>query len=758
MTQDHDDDLSNFSMLDIFRMELDGQIATLNENLLMLEHERTSAEILEALMRAAHSIKGAARMVGVNGIVKISHFMEDCFVTFQASDGELTRKDIDLLLEGVDLIQKILQSDDDGIVTWELANADALADIERSLATIGKDDDTSEINTSHLDDGTDIESEPSTENLQSRTEKYSLENVTTIRIAVDRLDQILSLASKSLVETHQLNALMPSFWQVRHNQQLIISQLNSLQEQLTLNGGCIEMRQQLKEIITASNSIRYDYSECISKLDAIDRRASVISDHLHREVMASRMRPISDIVNVLPRVVRDIGRKLDKNVRLKMSGLSTLVDRNVLEKVDIPIKHIIQNAIDHGIEYPQERLRNGKDEVATISLNVNMSAGMLFIIIEDDGAGINYDTLKERILNKGLATSQELENLDNMGLIDFLFYPGFSTRTVVSDISGRGVGLDLVKDAVTSLNGSVYAVSETGKGTCFQLILPLTVSVIRTLLATINGESYAFPAAAVERIYYANSEDLNKKNTGYKINIDGEAIKLVNANAVFNSMLTRVLSEQIIILVITHADKKYGVIVEKVDGEHELSIHKLSEKIGKIQGISSAAILNSGSLTLIIDIEEYFQLIEKLIHENPFVKLSETEENGLCDIFRVLVVDDSLTVREAEKQVLLNMHYQVATAFNGEEALNILQAESFDLIVTDIDMPVMDGIRLVNEVRFQPEIKDIPIVIVSNRDKSFVDQGVVLDEKTVFYSKDHFEPESFATTVHQLAKMAVNVS
>jgi len=754
MSKDQETDLSDFSMLDIFRMELDNQVAIINEKLLTLEHERTSADVLEALMRAAHSIKGAARMVGVNGIVRISHLMEDCFVSLQSSDAELSGSDTDILLSAVDLIQKILKSDDDAIVCWELANEDALTEIETALASINGETSTTNINSLEGDK----KEEEVHESLQSRTEQYSAENLTTIRISVNRLDQVLSLASKSLVETHQLNALMPSFWQVRHNQQLIISKLNNLQEQLTLNSNPLNARDELKDIISASNNLRHEFSECVEKLDIIDRRASVISDHLHREIIASRMRPIADIVNVLPRVVRDIGRKLDKNVRLKMTGLSTLVDRNVLEKIDIPIKHIIQNAIDHGVESSRERVKNGKEEVATISLSVNMSAGMLFIIIEDDGTGINFDILKERIISKGLATIQELECLDSMALIDYLFYPGFSTRTVVSEISGRGVGLDLVKDAVTALNGSVHATSEMGYGTCFQLILPLTVSVIRSQLVIINGESYAFPSSSIEHVYYVNTEELIKGDENYFYIADDKKIPLINANTVFHGVLPYMLPEQVIVLVIENLGEFIGVIVEKVDGEHELSIHKLSEKTGKIPGISSAAILNSGALTLIIDIEEYFQLIKNIFSESRFVALSETEGLGVCDILRVLIVDDSTTVREAEKQVLLNMHYQVTTAGNGEEALALLHSSKFDLIVTDVDMPVMNGLRLVNELRYQEESKDIPVVIVSNRDKSFVEQGVILDEKTVFYGKDHFEPKSFARTVQQMAKMAASFS
>ena len=403
MAQDDEKDLSNFSMLDIFRMELDTQIALLNENLLLLEHEKSNAEIFEALMRAAHSIKGAARMVGVNGVVRISHLLEDCFVNFQSGAEVLSQDDVDILFEGVDVIQKILQCSDEEIITWDTANGALLEKIEKSLSTvIGDDKHSSE--SKPTEPRTQSQANEKNENLPSRTEQYQSENFTTLRIPVERLDQILSLASKSLVEAHQLSALMPSFWQVRHNQQLIISQLNALQEKLTLNSGSVEIRDQLKNIIAAFNSLRYDYTECISQLDAIDRRASVVSDYLHREIMASRMRPIADIVNVLPRVVRDIGRKLNKNVRLKMSGLSTMVDRYVLEKIDIPIKHIIQNAIDHGVEFPHERLANGKEEVATISLQVSIRAGILIIVIDDDGSGINFEALRQRIVSRKLAT------------------------------------------------------------------------------------------------------------------------------------------------------------------------------------------------------------------------------------------------------------------------------------------------------------------------------------------------------------------
>jgi len=751
VSHDGKNDLSDFSMMDLFRMEIETQVEKLSQGLLEVEQGNDSADILEILMRASHSIKGAARMVNVEPVVKIAHEVEDCFVAMQRSQINLDKKSVDALLAAVDLISQTREIKDEQLEGWEAEQREI---IDNTVSALREIHGASISNKSEKPATSRDESEIQDDKV--RFQAIDQTNSATIRITVDRLDRILNLAGKSLVQAHELSAIMPDFWQVKHKQQVIISQLNRLQEHLSDSDASEVLKDRVKSILGEANNLRHQYADGLSKLDTIDRRSSTLSDYLHREIMASRMRPISEILNGLPRLVRDFSRRLQKDVRLQMSGLYTLVDRHVLELVDTPIKHLVQNAIDHGIELPDERIAMGKNRIATLTLNVSMNAGMLFIVLEDDGRGVNSQNLHDIILQKGLATPSELANLDQKELLDFLFYPGFSTKMEVNEISGRGVGLDLVKDTVMNLNGSVQASSSEHKGMRFQLLLPLTISVMRVLLTTICGESYAFPMVSVEGVHYIDANAVTKVSDRYYVNVDSNTVQLVHANVIFEGKLPKTMPDRLAIVVLTNGQHKYGVVVEKTFGEQELSIHNLSPDLGKIPGISSAAILNSGALTLIIDVDDYMHRIDLMRDDIRSMQLCREDHAEMCELLHILVVDDSMTVRKMEQDLLLGKHYRVAVAEDGVQALQKIQSESFDILITDVDMPNMDGMRLINEVRYLPEYADMPILIISNREKSFIKQGTILDNKTLYYAKDQFSAEGFLNNVQQLSKLVVN--
>ncbi len=747
------DDLSDLSMLELFRMEVENQTAVLNQGLLEMEHVKPSAEMLENMMRAAHSVKGAARMVNVDSVVKLAHVIEDCFVALQRDQFQLQDKDIDTLLNGVDMIQQISQQDDGQIENWEDNNSEQFKAMEQALKHINQGGP-EEVSTEIVEAGSeaqDIFVLPQFVSESSPTQQ------STVRISVERLDKFLNLAGKSLVETNQLSALMPVFWQIKHKHQLIISEISRLQENLSDESDINHLKDQVKNILYDMNALRHQFAENIAQLDAIDRRTSTISDHLHREIMSSRMRPISEIIGGLPRMVRDLGKRLHKNVRLRMSGISTLVDRHVLERIDTPIKHLVQNAIDHGVEYPEERQQMGKPPVATINISVGMSAGMLHISVEDDGRGVDFQALKQSIIDKGLATKEAVAQVtDESALLEYLFYPGFTTRERVSDISGRGVGLDLVKNALANLNGNIHASARENAGMKLSIVLPLTVSVLRVMLATVHGESYAFPMSSIERMVYAGKGEIIEREQGYCLCIEDEQIPLVHANEVFDMNLPKQLPPQLAVIVLENNDIKYGIVVEKIDGEQEVSIHKLSSELGKIRGINAAAILNNGALSLIIEVDEFLSQVDKLYKSNAKIHLCQEEKVIMCELIHALVVDDSLTVREMEKKLLTSLHFQVTLAEDGLQALQVLNDRNIDLLVTDIDMPNMNGIQLINELRFQPAFENLPILIVSNREKSFIEQSVILDEKTIFLAKDQFTAKEFLGLARKLGK-SVNV-
>jgi len=743
-------DLSDFSMIELFRIEVEKQTSLLNNGLLEMEQGNKSITLFKELMRAAHSIKGAARMVNVLAIVRIAHAIEDCFIALKNNVDKLLNSDVDILLRSIDLVQSIAKNDESSMLSWDKTNNDIILSMESALA-----DCKNRYANGYTSTSSEIVELP--RDLSLTFQESQSENKETITISVERQDRILSLASRSLIEAHSLSAIMPEFWRLKHTHSLLISNLSRLQESLSKPIDKEFLKENIKAVLSDANQFRHKFSDNLANLDGIDRKVSTISDHLHSEIMSSRMRPLSDIVNGLPRLVRDLGKHFGKEIRLKMSGISIPVDRNILEQIDTPLKHLVQNAIDHGIEGTVERKSLNKKEIALLTLDANISNDVLSITLEDDGRGIDIAEIKKNMLAKNITSEEELKQLSQKEVLDFIFYPGFSTLTKVSELSGRGVGLDVVRNAVLNLNGSVQVESQQYHGTRFHIQLPLSVSVINATVVTICNDTYTFPNSNVVNVLYIDFSNLTKKDETYFLDFNGVSIPVIHANSVFNGNLPIEIPQKLSILIFENNYKRFALVVESTLGEQELSVHKLSPDLGKIPGIASGAILKNGTLTLNIDADSYFALIESRIRQDYPNPLCQKESVRLCEIIHVLVVDDSMTVRERQRNILEKFHYRVTTASDGIDALNMMDRQHFDIVVTDIDMPNMDGIRLINTLRIREKYLDMPILIISNREKSFIEKSVLLNEKTLFLTKDQFTRDKFLGNIQRLLPLSIDV-
>ena len=743
-------DLSSFSMLDLFRTEVEGQTAVLNDGLLALEKNPGSIDAIEPLMRAAHSIKGAARIVQLTIAVTLAHAMEDCFVAAQEKKIVLASAHIDLLLKGVDIftaLSKVSETEIDGWLRAHQKDIDKLSAEIKALQTKVEPAQQYDASLSAAEEVAVLK----TPDVSMHKDKIADGKDSFVRISAENLNRLMSIAGEFLVETRWLSPFSNALVHLKKRAMEladILSNLNHVLDEAPQDprseGYMHEARQKINEY---SRLI----SERINDFELFARRSSRLANHLHREVLVSRMRPFADGIQVFPRMVRDLAKNFDKKVRFETSGETTDVDRDILEKLEAPLTHILRNAVDHGIEPPDERIAAGKPGEGTIMLEAQHKAGMLSITVSDDGRGIDFDKLRSKIVARRYVNEDMAANLTDNELLDFLFLPGFSTADKVSEISGRGVGLDVVQNMVHGVGGIVRMASKKGIGTTLNLKLPLTLSVMRTLLVAIGDEPYAFPLSRIERCVLIHRDTLDLLEDRQYITIDGHHVGLVAAHQVLDVKDSCSHNENLSIIVIGDQVSRYGVVVDRFLGERELVVQPIDSRLGKIRDISAAALMVDGSPVLIVDVEDIIRSIENLLAAEQLRKIGQFQgKDELHKRKHVLVIDDSITVRETERKLLENTGYDVDVAVNGMDGWNAIRTGHYDLVISDVDMPRMNGFELTRLVRQDPRLKDIPIMIVSYKDRE-EDRLRGLEVGANYYlTKSSFHDETFINAVVDL--------
>jgi two-component system sensor histidine kinase and response regulator WspE len=455
----------------------------------------------------------------------------------------------------------------------------------------------------------------------------------------------------------------------------------------------------------------------LSDIDAYERRVLGVANRMVDEVLALRMRPFGDGVHHFPRMVRDLARSLGKQAKLTIEGEETLVDRDILARMESPLNHMLRNAVDHGMETPEERVAAGKEPVGAIRMQACHRAGMLHIEIVDDGRGVDLERIRRRVVERGMASEAMAASLSQEELLEFLFLPAFSLKSSASAISGRGVGLDVVQQTIREQNGSVAIDSWPGAGFRTSITLPLTQSIIRALVVDIEGEPYALPITKVERVLKVDQADIHVLEGKQFIVHGGEHLGLVAAAQVLDLGPGVPGVGELPVLVIGAANRRYGLVVDAIRAELSLAVQPLDPIFGKLPDVSAAALLDDGTPVVILDVSDLLLSIDKLLGEGGLRQLAGGAGQGSRRAKRILVVDDSLTVREMERKLLSARGYDVDVAVDGMDGWNVVRSGDYDLVVTDVDMPRMDGIELVTLIKGDVRLHTLPVMIVSYKDR-----------------------------------------
>jgi two-component system sensor histidine kinase and response regulator WspE len=785
------DDLQNATLLDLFRMETETQAQVLGDGLLALERSPGDAARLEACMRAAHSLKGAARIVGVDAGVSLAHVLEDAFVATQRGTLRLDGVLIDRLLQGVDLLLRLAHPPG-GDVNW--AQGAGKAEIDAFVSTFatelagltggavvpacgGQGFDyagygartAAEFAPPVKDDALVAPEPPVGDRLGAGGGDSDggdrggdgggdgADHASrALRVSAESLNRLLRLSSEALVASRWSQPFAQSLQRLKRHQHDASDALDRVS--VALIRAAEHPGEDRQAMLAALADVRRTLgmgvqllAEQLHELDQFDRRSTQLSQRLYDEALACRMRPLEDGIGGFARMVRDLGRTLGKPARLEIRGADTQVDRDILDQLEAPLGHLLRNAVDHGLESPAQRAAAGKPAEGVVTLSARHRAGLLQVSVADDGAGVDLERVRQAVVSRGLATAQTAQRLDENELLEFLMLPGFTLRDTVTDVSGRGVGLDAVRAMVAMVRGTVRIEQKSGRGTKFILQLPLTLSVVRSLLVEIDGEPYALPLANLSRTLALAPEDIDMLEGRPHFTLDGRQIGLVSAQQVLTGNVPVGASGDQPVVVLGEGEACYGLAVDKFLGERMLVVQPLDARMGKVPNIAAGALAEDGSPLLIIDTADLVCSIAKAVGTGSLERLpAPAAQTGDRSRKRVLVVDDSLTVRELERKLLAARGYDVSVAVDGMDGWNAVRSESFDMVITDVDMPRLDGIELVTLIKRDARTADIPVMIVSYKDRE-EDRQRGLDAGADYYlAKGSFHDDALLRAVVDL--------
>jgi len=741
------------SMVTVFREEIRSAALIINERMRHWEPSDSVAAAFDECVEASQSIYGAARLVGIEPVAELGKRLNRFFVDARDQHHSVSANEQQVLSAVLLLLAEMIPVEDDDLSGWIDANSARFAQVADSLKWSPSSPATVLASTSPS--SPDALSAPSATGSVSSMPKATSSGTTSepeeavVRVTAQSLNRLMGLAGESLVQARWLDPFSTALLKLKRQQDRLSESLDSLETSLMSDSRRDQASARFLEVRQLVASCRETLVSRMEEFQNHAARAEDLNSRLYREVIASRMRPFSDGAHAFPRLVRDMARELKKQVRLLIDGATTAVDRDVLEKLEAPLTHLLRNGVDHGIESPADRLNAGKPETGTIRLDVKHRAGMLDITISDDGGGIDAEKLRKKIVDRRLTTAEMATSMSEPELLEFLFLPGFSTAASVTEYSGRGVGLDVVQTMVRQVGGLVRISSELGKGTRFQLQLPITLSVLRAVIVNIAGEPYAFPQNRIDRLIRVDRSAIRSLEHRQFVAVDDHQVGLVLAAQLLDLPGAAPINDVLPVLLLSDSTGQYGLIVDSFQGEQDLVVRPLDSRLGKVATLSAAAILDDGSPVLIADVEDMIRSMDQFIQGNA-LRRCEDQKKESGPQKRILVVDDSITVREVERQLLRTHGYDVMVAVDGRDGWNILQTESFDLVVSDVDMPRMNGLELVQSMRNDPALRHLPVIIVSYKEREEDRLRGLEVGANAYLTKSSFHDNTFLQTVVDL--------
>ncbi len=750
------DDLKE--LLEDFLIEAFEMIEEMDQDLVELENNPDDLELLNKIFRVAHTIKGSGSFLNFDKLTHLTHHMEAVLDKARKGELKITPEIMDVILESVDAMKAILEyirdnGDDsspdveidsivkklDAIVNGNNGGTSEKENKEEKPKTVGGIN-LEDINPDNLDE-LDLSS-LSPEELDQVLDKLvddmntspEEEGVEEIEEVVEDKQEEKAKEEKETKESKKEETNVPaqqetSTQMTKENQKKELQKKIVTTKEQTIRVDVKRLDQLMNligELVLAKNRLikiyndveeRYEGEKFLEELNQVVSSISIVTTDLQIAVMKTRMLPIGKVFNKFPRLVRDLARELGKKVKLIIEGEDTELDKSIIEEIGDPLVHMIRNAIDHGIEPPEERIKAGKPEEGTIWLKAYNEGNMIVIEIKDDGKGMDPEKLKQKAIEKGIITPQEAENMSDKEAFMLIFKPGFSTAAKITNVSGRGVGMDVVKTNIEKLNGIIEVDSVPGKGTTFKLKIPLTLAIIQALLVASQEDLFAVPLSNVIETVRIVEEDIYTIEGRSVLKLRDEVLPLVNMADIFNIEKILMPEKYLYVVILGLGATKIGLIVDRFIGQEEIVIKSLGEFLKGLPGIAGATIRGDGRVTLIVDVASLMKLAKET-HNKKLVTDSLNEAKKKKEKpsdYNVMIVDDSAMDRKIMREALKELGVNVIEAKDGMEALNLLKQNDIDAMLIDIEMPRMDGYTLAQEIRKYNKYRKLPLIAVTSR-------------------------------------------
>ncbi len=757
------DDLQE--LLEDFLVEAFEMIEEMDQDLVELENNPDDLELLNKIFRVAHTIKGSGSFLNFDKLTHLTHHMEAVLDKARKGELKITPEIMDVILESVDAMKAILEyirdhGDDsspdvdiepivkklDAIVNGNQQSQTQKEEKKEAPKTVGGIN-LDEINPDNLDE-LDLSSlspeeldqvlEKLVEDMNTSPEEEGIEEVEIVEEnkedtgekkeenKEDKKEENKEIEKKEseTLPSKKTSTEVTKEEQKKDLQKKIIStkeqtirvDVKRLDQLMNLIGELVLAKNRLIKIYNDVEE-RYEGEKFLEELNQVVSSISIVTTDLQIAVMKTRMLPIGKVFNKFPRLVRDLSRELGKKVRLIIEGEDTELDKSIIEEIGDPLVHMIRNAIDHGIEPPEERRKLGKPEEGTIWLRAYNEGNMIVIEIKDDGRGMDPEKLKKKAIEKGIITPQEAENMSDKEAFMLIFKPGFSTADKVTSVSGRGVGMDVVKTNIEKLNGIIEVDSVPGKGTTFKLKIPLTLAIIQALLVASQEDLFAVPLSNVIETVRIVEEDIYTIEGRSVLKLRDEVLPLVNMADIFNIEKVLMPEKYLYVVILGLGATKIGLIVDRFIGQEEIVIKSLGEFLKGLPGIAGATIRGDGRVTLIVDVASLMKLAKET-HNKKLVTDSLKEvkkKKEKPSDYTVMIVDDSPMDRKIMRQALEELGVNIIEAKDGLEALNLLKQNDIDAMLIDIEMPRMDGYTLAQEIRKYNKYRKLPLIAVTSR-------------------------------------------
>lgn len=735
-----DDWANDREFLQTFRAEAEERLKNLTEGFMSLEEAPGNEEVIKSLFREAHTLKGSAGMMGLVAIKELAHKTEDILTSVQNGQVELNQEVTTLVLESLDCIYVLLPSLDEPSMP-EPDISDLLGRLQGVVAKTtpgemthgagapSESDDISDLQSAPPDDPGDLQvsaiaptnSSKTTPPVNTSTETIpSAEKKTdpTIRVNIERLDKLLNLMGEILVNQIDTEDQVKELSTIQFKTKELRSIFSSLVEQADhLKGGAgpdelASFSEKLNQALDEATGVADSLESTTSHLKENTASRRLALDELQDRTLHVRMLPLGSILGLYPRVVRDASSPGAKKVNLVIRGEETELDKRILEQISDPLMHIIRNCVDHGIEIPSVRTAAGKPEQGTVRITASQHGDRVEVEIEDDGAGIDPERLKETARRQGILS--ENDELSYEEALDLIFRPGFSTAASVTEISGRGVGLDVVKNNIEKLEGSVSLESTPGSGTRFTVSLPVTLAVIAGLLVECNNAKFVIPLGSVKEMVALKDEDIQTIGNHKGFLIRDNAIPLLDLLDFLGGGTTGHGKEKTNVVIVGSDRHLVGLHVQRLIGEQDVVIKPLGRFLERRHSVAGVTILGNGEVVVVLNVNEIVHNLRDAGRVQGRLEPG-SQEKTMEEKKSVLVVEDSLVVRELQRNILEAAGYEVRTAVDGEDALARLSQEPVDCVVTDVEMPRMNGFDLTSKIKKTEDLSVIPVIIVTSR-------------------------------------------